>query len=225
MQTNFDKGTTAGHLCFFYKDEQERLELITDYFRQGLLNKELCIFATPHSKEQTKQDFLRHGLDIDGALKNGEVLIYEMESTYLPHGEFVADYMLGNVQSFINDAKAQGFNGLRTAGEMSWLADHPESEGEVLMYEHKVNTLDPSDFSFIGFCLYDSNSTHKKLAEGLEKSHPTLFFDGKLVKSPLYTPIWASSSPSNWNPICTGIVHWMQFSRVETRVRYSTAED
>lgn len=187
LQTHLDKDSTAGHLCFFYKDEQERLELITDYFRQGLSNNELCIFVTPYSKEQTTQDFLRHNLDIGGALKNGDLLIFEMDSTYLPHGEFVANYMLENVQSFINDAKAEGFNGLRTAGEMSWLADHPEAETEAVVYEHKVNTLDPSGFSFIGLCVYDSNDTSDKLAEDLQKSHPTLFMGGKLTPSPLYT--------------------------------------
>lgn len=187
MPTNFDKDNTAGHLCFLYKDEQERLELITDYFRQGLSNKELCIFATPYSKEQTVQDFLRYDLDIGGALKNGDLLIFEMDSAYLPHGHFAADYMLGNVQSFINDAKAQGFNGLRTAGEMSWLASHPEAETEAIIYEHKVNTLDPVGFSFIGLCAYDSNDTSDELIEDLQKSHPTLFMGGSLVQSPLYT--------------------------------------
>jgi hypothetical protein len=188
MQIHLDEDNTAGHLCFIYKDGEERLELIASYFKQGLSSKELCIFATPASKEQTRQDFLRYNLDIGEALKNGDFLIFEMNSTYLPHGHFVADFMLKNVQSFIDDAKAKGFKGLRTAGEMSWLTAHPEAQEEAIMYEQKVNSLDSSDFSFIGLCAYDSNDTPSKLAEGLQKSHPTLFFDGQLTLSPTYSP-------------------------------------
>lgn len=40
--------------------------------------------------------------------------------------------MIHNIQKFKSDAKKQGFSGLRTAGEMSWIYDRTGLAEEAL---------------------------------------------------------------------------------------------
>lgn len=181
-----DVDSTAGHLCLFYKDGPERSEIVAEYIRQGLANNELCIFATSQTIDQTVSDFADYGIDIKPAVKNGSLLIFEMLATYLSDGKFISNYMLRNVHTFIQDAKNQGFSGLRTAGEMSWLSQYDEYTDEAITYEHEVNSLKQPDFNFIGLCLYHTEGITDTVAQGALDSHPTLLFNGTIARSPFF---------------------------------------
>lgn len=181
-----DKTTTQGHALFLYSDAAERLAVIAQYFKQGLANNELCILVTADSKAVTVQNFKKIGFNVTESLKNKALRIFEMNATYLPNGQFVTDYMLSNVSSFIESAKEEGYNGLRTAGEMCWTKEHPEAVDDAIDYEHKVNGLAPAGSNFIGLCLYPMQDVYSKIIQGAVRSHPSFIYDGHIRSSPYY---------------------------------------
>lgn len=183
-----NKTTTKGHACFFYTDITDRYTVLTQYFKDGLVNNELCIFATADSTASTIQNFLKAGLDIRDSVENKSLRIFEMKATYTPNGKFVADYMLNNVRDFIKSAEKEGYSGLRTAGEMTWTKDHPEAVDDAINYEHKINGLCTDETNFIGLCLYAMKDDYSKVMRGAVRSHPSFIYDGQVKTNPYFVP-------------------------------------
>jgi hypothetical protein len=186
----YDKSTTKGHTCFFYTDANDRFKVLSQYFKQGLDNNELCIFATAESQDDTIQYFMNAGLDVSKHVQDRSLRVFEMNSTYITNGKFVADYMLSNVSNFIDNAKEEGYSGLRTAGEMNWTKDHPESDDAVIDYEEKINVLSAENPNFIGLCLYAIQKDYnKKIIRGAASIHPTFIYSGQIKSNPYFTTI------------------------------------
>lgn len=180
MHDRFVSGVSksGSHIAFLYDSPDERMELLSRYFREGIENKELCVFVTPESEEEVIVAFGKHGFNAAPAIKNGGLRIFETTETYLSDGRFVATYMLHNVAQYIEDAKKQGYTGLRTAGDMGWTAKNPDTVEETIEYERLINVLtEQSGESFIGMCLYPVPKTFGKMKEGVLTTHPSLLFN------------------------------------------------
>lgn len=187
------KQDSHGHLLFLYESPDERLQTLGEYFRDGLAKGELCVFVTPHSSRKVVKDLKSVGLNVATAVKQGHLRIFEMEKTYLPHGKFVADYMLLNVANFIMEAKAKGYTGVRTAGEMAWLYEHPEFLADATHYESQVNELNAANPAFTGLCLYPVRRGFGKILDSALRTHPSYVYDG----TPRTNPFNNEGLPAN----------------------------
>ena len=159
------------------------MKLLAQYFHEGLEKGELCVFASSESVDNVIDAFRQAGLFVADPLTRGALQIIAMNDTYLPHGKFVAHYMLHNVASFIEDARDQGFTGLRTAGEMEWISEHPEFQHAAAKYEADVTDLGKGEGQFIGMCMYPMSHDTTILQDAL-RTHPTLMYDGRLRMNP-----------------------------------------
>jgi chemotaxis family two-component system sensor kinase Cph1 len=178
------KHDTHNHVLFMYGSRDERLQVLAEYFNDGVNKGELCIFATPDTPEQVVMDFLPFGFDAGKAIDQRDLRVFEMTSTYLPHGQFVADFMLSNVAQFITDAKAGGYKGLRTAGEMAWLYEHPEFLAGAGKYEADITGLAGENPQFTGLCLYPLREGSRRILDTAMQTHPSFMYDGTVQPNP-----------------------------------------
>ncbi len=185
--TVINKDATNGHAFFLYNDADERHELLAAYLKQGLDNNELCILVTSELPDDILQSFSSLGFDAKTAYKNQSLRIFEMNQTYLPDGHFSAYYMLNNVATFINEAKANGYSGLRTAGEMSWLTERCEFTEDAEAYEQNVNNLCTPDSNFIGLCLYPVQDAFTDILASATRTHPSFVYDGRMQSNEHYS--------------------------------------
>jgi hypothetical protein len=184
MQT--ESSDTHDHILFVYTTAEERLRVLAEYFGEGLDNNDQCVFVTPEASEKAVADFLTAGLDVTEALEQKQMYIFEMKATYLPHGRFVADYMLTNVINFIMDARDKGYSGIRTAGEMSWLHENPEFLADATLYEHQINGVNAMNPDFTGLCLHPAHEVPGKILDSALQTHPSFIYDGTLRPNPHY---------------------------------------
>lgn len=181
--TKAKKPAGHNHVLFMYDSREERMRVLAEYFGDGLAKGELCIFVTP-DPEQTVENFRAVGLDVSQAIKKGELRVFEMNETYLPSGKFAADFMLSNVKRFIKDAVAGGYKGLRTAGEMAWLHEHPEFAKSATKYEKQVNELTDDHSEFTGLCLYPLRESAGDVLDTAMRTHPSFIYDGTVQMNP-----------------------------------------
>lgn len=178
---------TKGHAAVLYENPHERIQLLADYLREGLSRDELCILVTPEPLKEILDQLQTLDLDAHTAYDDGSLRIFDMQDTYLKGGDFVADYMLKNVETFLQDAREAGFTGLRTAGEMSWLHGALHAQPEAEHYESEVNKITHEHDDFLGLCLYPaSNSFGADILRGVLNTHPKYVYDGQLYASPHY---------------------------------------
>ena len=167
----------GSHVLFAYESDEEQIRMLAEYLKDGLANNELCVYVTPSSKKQIIKELKAAGLNVQSAVDDGRVRIYDMNETYLPDGTFSRDYMLDNVSKFLGDAASEGYNGLRTAGTMTWLYDHPEYADEADHYEHLVNDLKVKHPDFTGLCLYPVRRGSSKVIDKAMHSHPSIIYN------------------------------------------------
>lgn len=177
------KPASHNHVLFMYDSREERMRVLAEYFGDGLANNELCIFVTPNPG-QVIENFRAVGLDVAQATEKGNLRVFEMNKTYLSSGKFAADFMLSNVKRFIKDAKAGGYTGLRTAGEMSWLHDHPEFTQEAGKYEKQISQLCGDHSEFTGLCLYPLRESTGDVLSAAMRTHPSFIYDGTVQANP-----------------------------------------
>lgn len=183
-QTLNNRDHAHGHVAFFYATLEERMQLLANYFRDGLERNELCIFATPGSCNQALVDLRDAGLDAQDAFKSGNLRIYEMYETYLPAGKFAADFMLSNVEGFLRDAKTNGHSGLRTAGEMRWVNIYPDFLPDASSYEKSVTSLCAANHDFVGLCMYPLIPESAAVVKEALLSHPAFIYNGQTRINP-----------------------------------------
>lgn len=170
-QETIDEGINRQHKVFIYKTMPDRYKFLVSYFKEGLCGGNLCIFASPDSKERVVEGLSSHGLDISDALESGAFRLYDMHETYLPHGEFVTALMIRNVERFIRDAEQLGYNGLYTAGEMTWVYQESHFWHDVEEYENEVNALQRRHRTFNALCLYPTRKS-SLVEEIVMRTHP-----------------------------------------------------
>ncbi len=188
MLTQSDKNQPL-HACFFYDSNQQRHKVLASYFQEGLDNNELCVFVTPETPRQVLASFKIQGHDLSDAVASGAFRIFDMDSSYMSDGQFVSDFMLHNVKIFIDDAKNNGYSGLRTAGEMAWLYTAPEFTEEATQYESNVNQLTTSGDNFTGICLYPTENSNTKIVSDALHTHPGFIDNGHIRKNPHYRAV------------------------------------
>jgi hypothetical protein len=175
-------GVYGDHIFFIYSSPEERLKVLGEYIKQGLIKNELCILVTSEVPKVIIKKIKSTGIDLDSAYFKKSLKIYDMQETYFNSGKFIADYMLNNINEFLKDAKNHGFNGLRTAGEMGWLIQHPKSAIETVSYEKKVNNIVTDNNSpLVGLCLYPAttktSSKYYKTLQKLAKTHKSFVYN------------------------------------------------
>ncbi|MDB5184792.1 MAG: histidine kinase [Candidatus Saccharibacteria bacterium] len=180
------RSNTQGHLAVLYESPQERLKLLASYFQEGVARNEMCVLVTSEHIDEVLEDFLSLGFDAKSAVDTGALRIFEAEQTYLPDGTFVSGYMLENVRNFLDEASSLGYDGLRTAGEMSWISVHPESIAEAIHYESDVNSICDAHQDFVGLCLYPAQQTSAGMLRDVMQTHPSFVHNGAPQLSPYY---------------------------------------
>jgi len=128
------------HLCQFYQDKQDLIDILVPYFKAGLVNNEFCMWVTsePFRSEEAKAALAAHVENLERYIANGQLEILDTE-WYTSGGEFESDRVLQSWVDRLEAARRRGFAGLRLTGNPSWL-EKPEWHG-FMEYEATVDGI------------------------------------------------------------------------------------
>ncbi|HNB24735.1 MAG TPA: MEDS domain-containing protein [Candidatus Melainabacteria bacterium] len=176
------------HICMVYSNREQQITALAEYFRTGLRLGQKCVYIShPDTAAFVRNVLQRAGMDVENDVKDGSLTFLTPEQTYLVGGTFNGDTMLGFIQQMIADAYADGFNGLRGAGDMSWALDANITAKELIAYESSCNRIF-EQLPLMGMCQYDQRSFHPETVRMLVKTHPTIIKDGHVFKNPHFVP-------------------------------------
>ncbi len=111
------------HFCLFYQTKQDLIDILLPYFKAGLENNEFCIWVTsePLDEIEVREAIGRALPHFDRYLERGQIEIVPYTGWYLKHGSFNLQRVLNAWIDKLNQALLKGFDGLRTAGNITWL--------------------------------------------------------------------------------------------------------
>jgi len=141
------------HFCQFYQTRKDLTEILIPYFKTGLENNEFCIWITsrPLKVERATAALKKTAENLDGYIQKGQIVILDASEWYTPSGEFEAEKVLQAWQEKEKEAEERGFDGLRIAGNISWLGK--EDWNDFIQYEALLNDGIYNQ-RMIGICSY-----------------------------------------------------------------------
>ena len=176
------------HACLIYESEQERLEAIVPFIKEGLERNERCRYIVhEHTIEEMAAPFAAAGIDVRRERERGALDFSNSNETYLPTGRFDPDETLERLSGYVRQALADGFSGLRYTREMEWTACVAPGCERSAEYESRLNDLIPQ-LSFTGLCQYDRRRNNPASLRDALRTHPIAVLHGEAHKNLYYEP-------------------------------------
>jgi PAS domain S-box-containing protein len=129
------------HLCIFYNTSDDLIDILVPYFKAGLENNELCIWVCwePLFAQEATTALSKKLKDLSDYISKGQIEIVNYSKQHTTLGKIGFDDM---VQFWVDKetlAFEKGFQGLRLAGNTSWL--EPEEWTDFMKYESDVDEV------------------------------------------------------------------------------------
>jgi two-component system cell cycle sensor histidine kinase/response regulator CckA len=141
------------HFCQFYQTKQDLIEILVPYFKTGLENNEFCMWVTsePLTVEEARAELQRAVKDLDQYNKKGQIEILDFSQWYTRTGKFDADKVVRGWVDKEQQARKNGFEGLRLAGNTFWI-EHKDWKS-FSDYEATINTV-IHNYHMLAICPY-----------------------------------------------------------------------
>ncbi|HUF69194.1 MAG TPA: MEDS domain-containing protein [Longimicrobiales bacterium] len=176
------------HICAVYDTRDEQLAVAAAYLADGLRIGERCLYATDSlpGLADFRSRLRALGVDAGNEERRRALVLLTSEQAHLRDGQFDCERMLRMLNDAVEEALNDGFVGLRTCGDMSWLIDKPPGSHQVVEYEAVLNQFF-LNVRGLGMCQYD----RRRLPAGLLDhaglvAHSTIVVDGAHQENPYY---------------------------------------
>ena len=141
------------HFCQFYETNQDLIETLVPYFREGLVANEFCMWITsePLQVDQAIEALRAAVPDLDEYIEKGQIEILDYSQWYTRSGKFSADEVLQGWVDKLSAALEQGYEGLRLSGNTFWLEQ--ANWDDFTRYEEAVNNV-IGQYRMLAICTY-----------------------------------------------------------------------
>jgi hypothetical protein len=178
------------HICAIYDTPEEQVSVAARYIADGLDKNERCLYVGSSAPDLDgfRVRLRALGVEVDAAEAGGALLLLTAGEAHLEDGRFECERMLRMLNESLEKALDDGFIGLRTCGDMTWLADTPPGADQVIEYEAVLNELF-RNVRGLGMCQYDRKRlpAHVVAHAGI-CAHSSLVVEGSHQPNPGYDP-------------------------------------
>lgn len=177
------------HICVVYYTPEEQRAVAANYVAEGLRRGERAYYVADSQAaiERFRVALWAHGIDVPAALRTTALVEATFGEAHLVDGRFDSERMLRMLNEGIESALNDGFMGLRTCGDMSWLLSEPPGAEQVVEYEALLNQLFRSTRA-CGMCQYDASRLPNALLNHSLATHSTVVIDQEHKPNPFYSP-------------------------------------
>ena len=129
------------HLCLFYSSSQDLVDILVPYFEAGLENNELCVWVCwePLLAQEATIALGKKLKNLSPYISKGQIEIVDYSKQHTTLGKPGFDEMVHFWIDKETLAFEKGFQGLRLAGNTSWLES--EKWADFMRYESKVDAV------------------------------------------------------------------------------------
>ena len=169
---SIDRMQPGDHYCGIYRSDDEQRALVTGFIRGGVERHEKMFYlVNGQSPDQLRASLAAAGVDADGLVERGQLVIMTAREAYLKDGHFDPDQMIELLRVETDKALAEGYSALRATGEMTWaLAGEPGSE-RLVEYESRLNQFFPNSKCY-AVCQYDRRRFDAEILLDILETHP-----------------------------------------------------
>ena len=123
------------------RTEDEQIAVAVEYLADGLRAGERVLYVAESDAalNRFRAALNRPGINVPIMVKRGALVESTHAEAHLADGRFDSERMLRFLNEAMETALTDGFAGLRTCGDMSWLLKDPVGADQVVEYEALLN--------------------------------------------------------------------------------------
>ncbi|MFD7614970.1 MEDS domain-containing protein [Streptomyces sp. NPDC059828] len=165
------------HAFAHYADDDMRWGVLGVFAQHGLSrNEKAIVMADPEvSHDEASQRLFPHGVP-EAALDSGQLRFSSMRELIHPHRRFTAERQMGRLREETEQARADGYTGLRSIIDMAWVADLGMDIEGVMHRETHAETLF-TDRLYAEICTYDRRRFAPETLEAMRVGHPVALLE------------------------------------------------
>ncbi|MEV0321959.1 MEDS domain-containing protein [Streptomyces sp. NPDC050658] len=164
---------SGDHACLGFDDEDDRWELRAAFTDIGLARGEQVMFFTDPetTADSTAERLHAAGICAEAALRRGQLVVVNEVPGYDPDSGFDVAERAQTWVTLTDQARRQGFSGLRVIGDMGWAAA-PDVDHQLLVsYEAGLAPVFAAT-GFTAMCEYDRRRFGAGLLGRIRQAHP-----------------------------------------------------
>ncbi|MFH1692545.1 MAG: MEDS domain-containing protein [Candidatus Omnitrophota bacterium] len=174
------------HLCCIYGSKDEQFSMVIPYILIGLENHQRCIYIVDdRTIKEVMEAFAQAGVDIHKYIDSKQIIFLTRSDAYLKGGFFDPDRMIVLLKKAQKQALKDGYEGLRVAGEMTWILSKLPGVERFVEYEAKLNYFFPKSKS-TAICQYNEKRFSPETLLDVIYTHPTVVIHKMICKNPFY---------------------------------------
>jgi len=177
----------SAHIASIFKDKSDQFSSAVPFVLSAIDNGDKCLYVTDRNSREDVLDAVMRVRDIQPQLDSGQVSFMTRDDTYLKDGRFEMNRMLALWEESERRSLAEGYNGLRATGEMTWSKANLPGVGGLVEYEARINYLFPG-FNAALLCQYDESSFDPGTLMDVIRVHPRVVVQGEMCYNPYFTP-------------------------------------
>ncbi len=141
------------HLCLFYENKDDLLDILIPYFKEGLENNEYCMWVTsePLNNQEAVTAAMKAIPNFEKYTKKNQIEIIPHDLWYLKDNVFDFQRVLNDWIEKLDNALKNGFNGLRITGNNAWLE---KKDWKKLTDYEEIISMAISNFKMKAICTY-----------------------------------------------------------------------
>jgi anti-anti-sigma regulatory factor len=154
------------HLCLPFTNDHEQREILSSYIADGLLHGERVLYFADRTEPAVIDQWLAHrGVDGALAVARGQLTVRSAKGE-----DFDAATVVTGINDEMHQARADGYQGLRLTGEMSWALGSPS----LPEYEHGIAATVSTAGDVVAICQYDERLFDSDAVSGLVAFHTSV---------------------------------------------------
>lgn len=166
------EASPGDHVCQFYRDRNDFLDLTASYLREGLKRKEACLWVLPDWLSETKaiERLSADIADVRQFIDRGQLRIVDRRQVYSDEfGAMGLKELLEGWAAKEREALTAGYAALRVAGETGWIRT---SDGlrRFIDYECRAQAM-VGGMKVVGLCCYPIDGLKPTEIAGVMAGH------------------------------------------------------
>jgi anti-anti-sigma factor len=143
------------HACLTFTDADERLDIVAAFVRDGLASSQrVFCYVESTTPSAFTADLSERGLAVERSIDIGQLVVAGSGEQFLAGGAFAADQVIDSLTGQLQQARLDGYSGVRLTADMCWALRPAAGVEQLLAYESRLaDVLAGADA--LAVCQYD----------------------------------------------------------------------
>jgi hypothetical protein len=176
------------HVCAFFESTDEEVGVLLPFIREGLEAGDKIVYVVDADARAQHLDLLRRGgIDVDAAVRRGQLDVKSADEVYLRGGRFDQEATMALYEDMLQRARSEGYPLTRViAAAPRELSQRPDKQA-FIEYEARLNRRF-KDYEDPFICTYDGTAFDGRMIIGVLRTHPMALVGGAPAENPFFAP-------------------------------------